>query len=50
MAGYTCMTEYLHLKTNERVRIINGFYFFNLATMLHLCQSKCSDAASLTVE
>jgi hypothetical protein len=26
------------------------FYFFNLATMLHLCQSKCSNAASLTSE
>lgn len=36
MAGYTCMTEYVHLKTNERVRMINGFYFFNLATMLLL--------------
>jgi hypothetical protein len=43
------MTDYLRLKTNERVRIINGFYFFNLATMLHLCRSKYSDAAALTI-
>ena len=50
MAGCSCMTEYLRLKTNERVRIINGFYFFNLATMLHICRSNCSDAASLTIE